>query len=236
MLAARGAAAVLVYLRIRDPGDQGGPKLYRSNRASGTERVLAEINDLGGNALAIEADLADAGSLHPEALASREFYSPEPYHRVVRASQTFWRPFLRLAASLQGQEFLFCQILFAPVRHPWQRNIAGISAMEKSLGSRAPLGRTASAKNLAEPLYAASIRIGSSKSDLAAGIEALGGIFTSEGRPFHCRTEEDYARVLSFEEIVGMLRQRTTHVPGQLFTSSELGLTPSKAVSMSVRV
>lgn len=62
MLAARGAAVLLTYLRIPDPGDRGGPKLYRSNRASDTEKVLAAIKDLGGSAIAIEADLADAGT------------------------------------------------------------------------------------------------------------------------------------------------------------------------------
>jgi 3-oxoacyl-[acyl-carrier protein] reductase len=60
MLAARGAAAVLAYLRIHDPGDQGGPSLYRNHRASGAESVLAGIHDLGGRAVAIEADLAHA--------------------------------------------------------------------------------------------------------------------------------------------------------------------------------
>jgi 3-oxoacyl-[acyl-carrier protein] reductase len=62
MLAARGAAVVLAYLRIPDPGDQGGPKLYRSKRASDAEKVLAAIKDLGGSGVAIEADLADAGT------------------------------------------------------------------------------------------------------------------------------------------------------------------------------
>jgi|SRR6516162_808284 3-oxoacyl-[acyl-carrier protein] reductase len=62
ILAARGAAVVLAYLRIPDPGDQGGPNLYRSNRASDAEKVLAAIKDLGGRGVAIEADLADAGT------------------------------------------------------------------------------------------------------------------------------------------------------------------------------
>lgn len=62
MLAARGAAVVLAYLRIPDLGDQGGPKLYWSNRASDAEKVLAVIKDLGGSGVAIEADLADAGN------------------------------------------------------------------------------------------------------------------------------------------------------------------------------
>jgi 3-oxoacyl-[acyl-carrier protein] reductase len=62
MLAARGAAVALAYLRIPDPGDQGGPKLYWSNRASDAEKVLSAIKDLGGRGVTIEADLADAGT------------------------------------------------------------------------------------------------------------------------------------------------------------------------------
>ena len=62
MLAMGGAAVVLTYLRIHDSGDQGGTRLYRSNRASDAEKVLAAIKDLGGSGVAIEADLADAGT------------------------------------------------------------------------------------------------------------------------------------------------------------------------------
>jgi 3-oxoacyl-[acyl-carrier protein] reductase len=60
MLATRGAAVVLAYLRLHDPDDRGAPALYRSNRASDAEGVLASIRDHGGSAVAIEADLADA--------------------------------------------------------------------------------------------------------------------------------------------------------------------------------
>jgi 3-oxoacyl-[acyl-carrier protein] reductase len=62
MLAARGAAVVLVYLRLHEPGDRGGPKLYRSNRASDAEKALATIKDIGGSGVAVEADLADPGT------------------------------------------------------------------------------------------------------------------------------------------------------------------------------
>jgi 3-oxoacyl-[acyl-carrier protein] reductase len=59
-LAARGAAVVLAYLRIPDPGDRHGPKLYRTNRESGAEKVLEAIKGLGGSGVAIEADLTSS--------------------------------------------------------------------------------------------------------------------------------------------------------------------------------
>ena len=70
-LAAREAAVVVSYLRIPDPGDGGGPELYRTARAQGAEKVLAAIKELGGRAIAVEADLADAGN------AARLFDSAE---------------------------------------------------------------------------------------------------------------------------------------------------------------
>jgi 3-oxoacyl-[acyl-carrier protein] reductase len=48
------------YLRIADPGGRGGPELYRTARAHGAEKVLAAIEKVGGRAIAVEADLADA--------------------------------------------------------------------------------------------------------------------------------------------------------------------------------
>jgi 3-oxoacyl-[acyl-carrier protein] reductase len=59
-LAARGAAVVLTYMCIPDPGSQGGPKLYRTNRESGGEKVLETIKNLGGSAIASEADLTNS--------------------------------------------------------------------------------------------------------------------------------------------------------------------------------
>jgi 3-oxoacyl-[acyl-carrier protein] reductase len=60
MLAMRGTAVVVSYLRIRDPGDRGGPQLYRDNRASDARKVSAAIQELGGSVLTVEADLSDA--------------------------------------------------------------------------------------------------------------------------------------------------------------------------------
>jgi 3-oxoacyl-[acyl-carrier protein] reductase len=61
-LAVSGAAVVVSYLRIPDPGGRGGPQLYRSNRASDAEKVSTAIKDLGGSVITIEADLADPGN------------------------------------------------------------------------------------------------------------------------------------------------------------------------------
>src|SRR5262249_42474684 len=56
-LAVRGAAIVLAYLRIPDPGERGGPKLYRTNRESAAKKVQKTITNIGGSAIAIEPDL-----------------------------------------------------------------------------------------------------------------------------------------------------------------------------------
>lgn len=58
-LSACGARVVLSYLRLQDKPDPGIPEQYRRNRASGPERVLEAIQSAGGDAIAIEADLAD---------------------------------------------------------------------------------------------------------------------------------------------------------------------------------
>ena len=61
-LAASGAAILVSYLRVPDPGNRGGPELYRKNRASDASQVSAEIKERGGNVVAIEADLTEAGA------------------------------------------------------------------------------------------------------------------------------------------------------------------------------
>jgi 3-oxoacyl-[acyl-carrier protein] reductase len=60
VLTACGAAVVVSYLRIPDPGDPGVPELYRRNRAADAADVLTAIETIGGRAVAVEADLADA--------------------------------------------------------------------------------------------------------------------------------------------------------------------------------
>jgi 3-oxoacyl-[acyl-carrier protein] reductase len=61
-LAARGCAVVCTFLRVRDAVDPGIPQAYRDHRAGGAEAVVAEIEAAGGRAVAVEADLADAGT------------------------------------------------------------------------------------------------------------------------------------------------------------------------------
>jgi 3-oxoacyl-[acyl-carrier protein] reductase len=61
-LTACGAAVVVSYLRIPDPEDPAVPEVYRRNRATDAADVLSAIEATGGRALAVEADLTDAGS------------------------------------------------------------------------------------------------------------------------------------------------------------------------------
>jgi len=63
VLAGRGAAAVLSYLRLDDgAGDGGTPSDYRRARAADADAVVSSISSAGGRAMTIEADLADPAS------------------------------------------------------------------------------------------------------------------------------------------------------------------------------
>lgn len=59
-IAGCGASVLVSYLRTSDPEDF--PEPYRSNRAKGADEVLAAIRTRGGRAVAMEADLKDAGA------------------------------------------------------------------------------------------------------------------------------------------------------------------------------
>jgi 3-oxoacyl-[acyl-carrier protein] reductase len=61
-LAACGARVAISYLRLDDAPDPGIPERYRQNRASGADEVLEAIRAAGGEAIALEADLADAAT------------------------------------------------------------------------------------------------------------------------------------------------------------------------------
>ena len=61
ILASHGAAVVVSYLRIPDPGESAGPEAYRRSRAMDAEHVLTTIAEKGGRAIALEADLGDVG-------------------------------------------------------------------------------------------------------------------------------------------------------------------------------
>jgi 3-oxoacyl-[acyl-carrier protein] reductase len=60
LLAAHGARVLVAYLRVEDPPDLGVPEGYRANRRRSGEEIAAAINDAGGQAVAVEADLRDA--------------------------------------------------------------------------------------------------------------------------------------------------------------------------------
>ena len=58
-LARRGCAVLCTYLRVADPEDPGLPQVHRDNRANDAAAVVARVEDSGGTAAAIEADLSD---------------------------------------------------------------------------------------------------------------------------------------------------------------------------------
>jgi 3-oxoacyl-[acyl-carrier protein] reductase len=58
-LARDGAAVLCTYLRVDDQPDPGTPQAYRDNRARDAAAVVAAIEEAGGTAIAVEADLSD---------------------------------------------------------------------------------------------------------------------------------------------------------------------------------
>ena len=58
-LARRGCAVLCTFLRVEDPEEPGTPQTYRDNRGRDAEAVLGRIEEAGGRAAAIEADLSD---------------------------------------------------------------------------------------------------------------------------------------------------------------------------------
>ena len=58
-LARNGCAVLCTFLRVSDPADPGIPQAYREHRSRGAEHVVAGIQEGGGRALAVEADLSD---------------------------------------------------------------------------------------------------------------------------------------------------------------------------------
>ena len=60
VLASRGAAVLVSYLRVPDLKDAAVPEAYRRHRASNAAEVLSAIERNNGRAIAVEADLSDA--------------------------------------------------------------------------------------------------------------------------------------------------------------------------------
>jgi 3-oxoacyl-[acyl-carrier protein] reductase len=58
-LARRGCAVLCTFLRVQDPVDPGTPQAVRDNRAQDAGAVIARIEEQGGTAIAVEADLSD---------------------------------------------------------------------------------------------------------------------------------------------------------------------------------
>jgi 3-oxoacyl-[acyl-carrier protein] reductase len=58
-LAQRGCAVLCTFLRIQDLPDPGTPQAYRDHRARDAQAVVDQIRAAGGQALAVEADLAE---------------------------------------------------------------------------------------------------------------------------------------------------------------------------------
>jgi 3-oxoacyl-[acyl-carrier protein] reductase len=58
-LARRGCAVLCTFLRVEDPEDPGTPQAYRDSRARDAAAVIARIEEEGGTAVAVEADLSD---------------------------------------------------------------------------------------------------------------------------------------------------------------------------------
>ena len=61
VLAQRGCAVLGTYLRLHDEADPGTPQAVRDQRAGTADAVVAQIEAIGGRAVAIEADLGDPG-------------------------------------------------------------------------------------------------------------------------------------------------------------------------------
>ncbi len=78
-LAARGVAVVCTYLRTAKLGglkDPSLPPAYRANRMGSAEEVAASIAGRGGRAVAVEADLADAGVIPSLFDVAEEHFGP----------------------------------------------------------------------------------------------------------------------------------------------------------------
>ena len=58
-LARAGCAVLCSFLRVPDPEDPGTPQAYRDNRARDAAAVIERIQEQGGTAVAVEADLSD---------------------------------------------------------------------------------------------------------------------------------------------------------------------------------
>jgi 3-oxoacyl-[acyl-carrier protein] reductase len=75
-LASRGCAVLCTYLRVADPEDPGTPQMYRDNRDKDAAAVMERIQEQGGTAAAVEADLADPATPSRLFDAAEERFGP----------------------------------------------------------------------------------------------------------------------------------------------------------------
>lgn len=75
-LAACGAKVLVSYLRLDDEPDPGMIEAYRVNRARGADHVIEAIRAEGGDAIAIEADLAEPEAPRRLFDAAEEAFGP----------------------------------------------------------------------------------------------------------------------------------------------------------------
>ncbi len=106
VLAAGGASVLLTYLRLEMEPDPGLPDSYARERGSHADEVVGRIVADGGEAVALEADLADEGSHTLPFDAAEERFGPVD---VVVNNASGWRadsfvpaPRDRLGRSLPG--------------------------------------------------------------------------------------------------------------------------------------
>lgn len=212
-----------------------GPMMFecfvRGKRA--TFSLGARPQDIGfvmGHLLAVYPEAVITATVDPrqdvkDVAVLFDLYSAEPYHRALRsAHDSLWRHVAHVCDLLGSRDDFFYEVQFCRAHHPWQRNMANMLDAERSLGHRAPLGRTITHKQLDEPLFAASIRMGASTDRIARAIAAFTGSYTVDGRALRYRTLDEYTRVLGHGGVMKMLRGRATHAVGQLLTASELAL------------
>ena len=154
----------------------------------------------------------------------QDWYAPSLYHASIRsaAGVSPWARFCQLCTLLQHNEVLLAQVLLTPAREAWKLTAQAMLMAERLLGHRAPYGQTVQPKNQDEPWFAVSVRLASSSLAIARSLEAFTGSFAAGGMPLRSRSLEEFRRVLPASAVLGMLRSRSSHTPGMLWSSSEL--------------
>lgn len=88
LFAAQGARVIVAYLRIEDPPDEGLTPAYRAGRRRSGDEVARAIEDAGGQAVAVEADLRDPDAAEQLLDAAGTAFGPVD---VLVNNATGWR-------------------------------------------------------------------------------------------------------------------------------------------------